>query len=178
MSPADCSWFYLTDRRNAVGDFHTIHGSNFGDVGGVERYELMANWFVNKLKENDVKYVALEGYALNSPNPVTLTTLAENIGILKLELHNAGIEVEIIAPTALKKCATGKGNANKEKMYEAFLKDTDLDLHDLLNIKSTKAISPISDIVDAYYLALSCRTYAAIQEYEYKNGIAYTGEEI
>ena len=55
----------------------------------------------------------------------------------------------------LKGGSTGKGNANKELMYETFLTETNVDLQSKLSSKSTKIINPVSDIVDSYYI---CKT--------------------
>jgi hypothetical protein len=52
----------------------------------------------------------------------------------------------------IKKFATGKGNATKDSMYEAYLKETGLDLIKILT-PNCKLGSPITDIVDAWYLA-------------------------
>ena len=62
---------------------------------------------------------------------------------------------ETIPPTVIKKEATGKGNANKELMYETFLAETKIDLQSQLTPKSTKIVNPVSDIVDSYYI---CKT--------------------
>jgi Holliday junction resolvasome RuvABC endonuclease subunit len=58
-------------------------------------------------------------------------------------------------PTVIKKFATGKGNANKEQMYEAFVDEllTPTNLKERLTPKAKKVINPISDIVDAYFIA-------------------------
>ena len=48
------------------------------------------------------------------------------------------------------KGATGKGNADKDKMYEAFLKETKIDLKKLFDTE--KVGNPISDIVDSYFI--------------------------
>jgi len=54
-------------------------------------------------------------------------------------------------PSVVKKGATGKGNADKDMMYEAFCKE----LPDY-NLKKTfdteKVGNPLSDIVDSYYI--------------------------
>ena len=73
-------------------------------------------------------------------------------GILKLQLHRYGYGVEVVPPTVIKKYATGKGNADKEAMYEAYVKDTGLELNKELGLVAGK--SPLSDIVDSYYIAL------------------------
>ena len=67
----------------------------------------------------------------------------------------------LIAPTAIKKFATGKGNANKELMYESFLKETSRNLQEELVVKSEKIGNPTSDIVDSYYI---CKIMLESQE--------------
>jgi hypothetical protein len=80
--------------------------------------------------------------------------IAENTAILKYNLWDAQIEFDIIPPTVIKKFATGKGNANKEKMYEAFVNENPgVDLRSWLTPRSSNVISPVSDIVDAYFIA-------------------------
>jgi hypothetical protein len=61
----------------------------------------------------------------------------------------------VTPPTVIKKLATGKGNANKEKMWDTFLEETHYDLYKVFGMKMPKKkdASPISDIVDSYYLA-------------------------
>ena len=56
---------------------------------------------------------------------------------------------------AIKKFATGKGNANKELMYDAFVDEllTPKDLKEQLTPRAKKVISPINDIVDSYFIA-------------------------
>jgi hypothetical protein len=58
----------------------------------------------------------------------------------------------LVAPTHIKKFATGKGNAKKEMMYESFLTETQRNLQLELEIKSEKIGNPVSDIVDSYYI--------------------------
>ena len=72
------------------------------------------------------------------------------MAILKDTLTKWGIKYEMIAPTVIKKYATTKGNANKEKMYDAFTDETNRKLLDEFNIKLN---NPITDIVDSYYIA-------------------------
>ena len=50
----------------------------------------------------------------------------------------------------VKKGATGKGNADKDKMYEAFVNETKIDLKKIFDTE--KVGNPISDIVDSYYI--------------------------
>ena len=48
--------------------------------------------------------------------------------------------------------ATGKGNASKDLMYESFLQDTGVPLSQFMKMDSEKIKSPLSDIVDAFYI--------------------------
>jgi hypothetical protein len=56
-------------------------------------------------------------------------------------------------PSVIKKFATGKGNADKQKMYERFTKDTNTNLMKAFDIPTLN--NPITDIIDAYYIAKS-----------------------
>jgi Holliday junction resolvasome RuvABC endonuclease subunit len=67
-------------------------------------------------------------------------------------MWNADMNYSLLAPTVIKKFATGKGNANKEKMYESFLIETSRNLNEELEIKSEKIGNPVSDIVDSFYI--------------------------
>ena len=59
-----------------------------------------------------------------------------------------------IPPTVTKKFATDKGNANKDIMYESFIKEPDApqNLKTILRPKSTKLTGPTTDIVDSYWI--------------------------
>ncbi len=93
--------------------------------------------------------IFIEGYSYGSKGLVF--NLAENMGTLKHKLYKANKEVRIIVPGVIKKLATGKGNANKVKMYEQFVKDTGVDLMKLYEQK--KLNNPVTDIVDSFYVA-------------------------
>ena len=121
----------------------------------IERYSKLASWTIECIRWYDgrVNKVYLEGYAFAATGRVF--NIAENMGILKKQLREAGFKYTTIPPTVIKKHATGKGNANKDLMYETFLSETQVDLRSQLSPKSTKISNPVSDIVDAYYI---CRT--------------------
>ena len=91
-----------------------------------------------------------EGYSFGSKGQ-GLFQIAENCGILKYRLMDSHIPYETIVPSVVKKGATGKGNADKDKMYEAFCKDTKTDLKKVFDTE--KVGNPISDIVDSFYIA-------------------------
>jgi len=149
---------YLSDKKKFIGIIPT-HNPKFHIKGyehkpyknNIERYNNIGEWVISLLQPNDI--INLEGYAMGVTKGVVFN-IAELTGILKLKLWENGYHIESIAPTANKKEATGKGNANKILMTEAFISSTGLDLFSIFNITKTKKdISPIDDISDAYHLA-------------------------
>jgi hypothetical protein len=77
--------------------------------------------------------------------------LGENCGLLKHNLWKHGLNFTLVSPTALKKHATGKGNADKCAMISAFHHKTGIDLASLMDIGNCG--SPLSDVVDSWFLA-------------------------
>ena len=71
---------------------------------------------------------------------------------MKHFLWEAGHSFTTVPPTVIKKFATGKGNADKAKMYEAFVRETNLNVIQYYS-KTGKLDSPVTDMVDAYYIA-------------------------
>jgi len=95
-------------------------------------------------------HIVIEDYAMGAKGRVF--HLGENCGLLKHKLWHNGLTFSVIAPTALKKFATGKGNADKCAMVEAFRLRTGIDLP--VHMQGGKDCgSPVSDIVDSWFLA-------------------------
>ena len=152
----DNAKFYFRSNLQRFDKFHEnrIWGENHGQWKTDEdRYDDIATWALDILTSvHRVDKVYLEGYSYGSTGKVF--HIAENTAILKYNLWDEQIEFEIIPPTVIKKFATGKGNANKEKMYEAFINENPgVDLRSELTPRSSNVISPVSDIVDAYFIA-------------------------
>lgn len=114
-----------------------------------ERFNNIATWAVSNIPISSG--IFLEGYSFGSKGVVF--NIAENTGVLKnkLYLRPGFCSINVVPPTTIKKFATGKGNANKELMHEAFIKETkfNIDKH----FDCTIGESPISDIIDSYYIA-------------------------
>lgn len=94
--------------------------------------------------------IAIEGYAYGAKGKVF--HIAENTGVLKYRLHQTGIPLEVIPPSAIKKQSAGKGNANKEEMYNAFTKETGVFLQMVISPGKKDIGNPVSDIVDSYFI--------------------------
>ena len=146
----NCSFYYLTDiKKYATSFYGNIHGELFDDYSGdCERYGSLADWVMRVCV--GCANVALEGYAYNATGRVF--NIAENTGILKYRLYQASIPVDIIEPTKVKKLATGKGNADKQTMFDYFYRETAIDLHTMITPNKTNVGSPVTDIVDSYYI--------------------------
>jgi hypothetical protein len=118
-----------------------------------ERHEKLSTWAYNIVQ--GCEEVFLEGYAFATSVQAGVRSIAENTGLLKHKMWKNKLKFQTFPPTVIKKFATGKGNANKELMYEAFKYEllTPNDLKEQLTPKAKKIINPISDIVDSYFIA-------------------------
>lgn len=149
----DCKFYYLTDIKKNIGLFNNnIHGEEFKDYSNeCERYDTISEWVLKIVL--GCEQIALEGYAYGAQGRVF--HIAENTGILKYKLYQASMPLEIVQPSHVKKLATGKGNADKLKMYEAFIKETGVPLKDIISPNKKEIGNPVSDLVDSYYI---CKT--------------------
>jgi hypothetical protein len=150
FSYSGCSFYFLTDnKRQSEVRSMNVFGERLTDWDSDEhRYETIADWAIDIVM--GCSHVALEGYAYAAHGKVF--QIAENTGILKYKLYELSIPVTIIPPTEVKKYATGKGNADKNAMYSAWAHETGVDLKTLLTPKRQECVSPVSDIVDSYYI--------------------------
>ena len=146
----NCCFYFLTDTKKYAKSFMgNIHGELFSEWNqDMERYQSIADWAIDILK--NVQHVALEGYAYSATGKVF--HIAENTGVLKYKLFQEGIPVTIIPPTEVKKYGSGKGNADKQTMHDAFLKETGIDLKSIMTPDKRDVTSPVSDIIDSYYI--------------------------
>ena len=95
-----------------------------------------------------------ERHAFATVGKSHVRSVAENTGLLKHKMYKVKQKFSLIPPTVIKKYATGKGNANKEVMYDTFTAElvTPSDLKLRLTPKSKKLSNPVTDIVDAYWI--------------------------
>ena len=136
-------FFYLTSKKKwsmtmndtIVGEAHKEYKTD------IERFKNISDFAINVIQSTHNPYVYIEGYSFGSKGRGVFQ-IAENCGILKYRLEE---------PSVVKKFATGNGNADKDKMYEAFKKDLKIDLKKIFDTE--KVGNPISDIVDSYYIA-------------------------
>lgn len=147
-------FYYLTDDKRRVGNFRNAIGVQHKEYySEQERYDNIAEFFLNKIplsRDKPPPHVFIEDYSFGSRGKVF--HIAENLGLLKYKLWEVGIPFTTVPPTVIKKFATSKGNADKSMMYSAFFEETKEDFALLFN-KNLTLGSPVTDIVDSYYIA-------------------------
>jgi len=156
---ANSQFYFLSSRKRDLSiSWKNIHGIEHDGVysSEIERFNQISIPLIGVLQEllkqgKKIK-VFIEGYSMGSKGKVF--NIAENTAVFKLKLHYLKIPYVEVAPTQNKKNFSGKGNANKDVMYEAFKAQGHPDIIGFYQKSGTKVGSPVGDIVDAYSLAL------------------------
>jgi len=131
------------------------------ELRGMERYisnaKLVSDMVIECVAATGrMPHVFIEGYSFGSSGQA-IFDIAENCGILKYQLkRDWNIDVIPLAPSLVKKLASGKGNARKDQMYGAWIKAGGIDLMSFFDTKNLDS-NPLSDIVDAYFVATAGR---------------------
>jgi len=147
------SHFFAQNKKqegHAPPHFYSYSYPTHSDLD-IDRYARLANWVfaIAKFTQDDI--ISIEGYSMGSVGAVF--SIAENTAILKNNLYLNNIKYNVVAPTTLKKYATGKGNADKLQMYERFTEKTKTDPRKVYSGEKAKLGSPFTDIADSYWLA-------------------------
>jgi Holliday junction resolvasome RuvABC endonuclease subunit len=146
----NCEFYFLTSSQRFLYVHPKLHGETFPEyTTQSERYNNIASWIVDISKQFRVQSVFIEDYSFGSVGRVF--AIAENGGVVKHQLWKNHVEYKTIPPTVIKKFATGKGNADKQKMQECFVAETQLDIKQVLSIPE-KQWNPSSDLIDAFYI--------------------------
>ena len=150
-----CSFHFLTSKKKHIGKFgKNIFGYEIKEYNTpIERFSNISTWaldIIHKHKSNTAK-VFIEGYSFGSKGQAVFQ-IAENCGILKYRLQmSPSMLYDTIVPSVVKKYASGKGNADKQLMYDSFKEHTKKDLMKMFDMQ--KLNNPVTDIVDSYYIA-------------------------
>lgn len=128
-----------------------ITGTRLQDyISNEQRFHWISEWAIQIITTLPDAEVFIEDYSYGSKGKVF--HIAENTGVLKHKLYRLDVPITPVPPTVIKQFATGKGNADKDKMYAAFLDDTGVDLMAAYQPKAKKVGSPVGDIVDSYFI--------------------------
>lgn len=115
----------------------------------VQRFGNLAKILLETIPKDSI--VGIEDYSMGSTGS-RVFHIGENTGILKFLLYERGQECMLYAPSVIKKFATGKGNATKNKMYKSWIESEGLDIQKTMKPNSDIIGSPVTDIVDAFFL--------------------------
>ena len=152
----NCEFYFLTSKKKHIGKFgKNITGYEHKEYNDpIERFKNLSSWVLQSIHTipnvSEGMEIFIEGYSYGSKGQA-IFQIAENGGLLKYRLSECKLKYGIIVPSVVKKVATGKGNADKEKMYEAFTKETKKDLKKIFDMQTLN--NPVTDIIDSYYIA-------------------------
>jgi Holliday junction resolvasome RuvABC endonuclease subunit len=151
---SDCNFYYLTSKKKYEGIMmENVIGYRLKENNGpIERFKNLSDWVLHILetlhKKQEEKIIFIEGYSYGSKGRA-IFQIAENGGILKYRLQKR-YTCKTIVPSVIKKFATGKGNADKQMMYDTFKATQGVNLMKVFD--QEKLNNPITDIIDSYYI--------------------------
>jgi len=160
---AGLMFYYLTNKKKWTGMMsEEIVGYEHKEwKDPIQRFKYISDFALDIIYPSINPIIFIEGYSYGSKGQ-GLFQIAENCGILKYRLQEKSYPYETVVPSVVKKGATGKGNADKDMMYNAFVAETNIDLKSIF--ETEKVGNPISDIADSYF----------IQKVGYENSIKST----
>ena len=165
-----CDLYYLETAQRLKRPQHEIlnlHTEIYPEWETEEqRHDLLSDWAMSIISGCQV---FIEGYAFATSGKSHVRSVAENSGLLKHKMYKIKQPFTSVPPSVIKKYATGKGNANKDLMYDAFSKESNTppDLQKILRPKSNKLTNPTTDIVDSYWIC----------KYGYESKSKYSNKE-
>ena len=151
VNDGDLNFYYLTNKKKWIGkQSDNIIGYEHKEwTDPIQRFGQISDFVFDILSPLGTPEIYIEGYSYGSKGQ-GLFQIAENCGILKYRILQKGLGYTSVVPSVVKKGATGKGNADKDMMYEAFVKETNIDLKKIFDTE--KVGNPISDIADSYFI--------------------------
>ena len=157
----NCDFFFLKShsKQNDYPSNISFADSSFSKDNSIrfsENAQVLRTEIKKRLDSSRHYAIMMEGYSMGAKG--RLFDIGEATGIFKYFLSQEKINPIIIAPSVIKKNATGKGNANKYQMLEKFLEINSslLDSQWVKNLITEKRLqSPLTDIVDAFFIANS-----------------------
>lgn len=139
---------YCIKKDGVLVEFGIFKSSKELDV--YDRAVQVANFISAKLSDHAISQVNIEGLAFGIRGDATrdLAGLLFTV-ITTIRRVNPGVPVSIIAPTSLKKFATGSGKSDKAAMMSA----VPVEILDQFTEAKYKKTTGLADLCDAYWLA-------------------------
>lgn len=150
-NPANCQFVYLYSVKKWLRNDTNLLGSLPPEFDtDTERLDAISEFLITHLKsyQSNIE-IYIENYSYTGHSSST-HILAEGCGILKWKLWRDGYVVTPLSVSQIKKFGSGKGNATKLQMFNAFENERS-SLHAQLPCDPGK--SPLADCIDAYYIA-------------------------
>jgi len=143
-----CTGLVVVDENGAIECWETFkaEGKNETTLHTVKRADKIAEVILQLCTKYDISVVGIEGLSFGSVTNAT-RDLAMLQAIIVDRLLKAGYNPHVIAPTSLKKYATGKGNSKKEALFDCLPSDVS---EIFGSVPKTKGRY---DLTDAYWLA-------------------------
>lgn len=113
-----------------------------------ERWSIIAEWVLDCVR--GCEWVNLESQSFGSSGSM-LCQISEMHGVLKYVLFKHQINIKLTPPTQNKKTFSGKGNATKLEMIDAFKSKYNINLVEEFDLKGDN-LHPVEDIVDSVAL--------------------------
>ncbi len=148
-----CSFHFLTSKKKHIGKMlENVIGYEHKEwTDPIQRFKNISDFVIDIIFQTYNPKIFIEGYSFGSKGQ-GLFQIAENCGILKYRLLQKGYSYTTVVPSVVKKGATGKGNARKDAMHAAWFEETGINLQGAISPKKSVVDSPVSDVVDAYYI--------------------------
>lgn len=147
---SNCKFYYLYSVKKWIRASNLLTSEEFPPYFTTEeRLDWITSWFVENLKTYTSPEVFIENYSYTS-NSSSTHIIAEGCGLLKHKIWKSKFTLQPLPVTAIKKFASGKGNATKELMCSAFANERTC-IGDEMNCPIGK--SPLADLADAYFIA-------------------------
>lgn len=99
----------------ATGEVKASHIIKTGDLRGPQRLDYINNEIRSIIAPFNLKHVCLEGYSMGG-GPGRIADLGELGGLIRVLLYRKNIPFHAVAPTSLKKFATGAGKGEKDQI--------------------------------------------------------------
>lgn len=147
-----CTGLVVVDENEEVIGYKLINTDKDKEdtYTNFRRAKKISDEIVEYIISMNIDKVHIEGLGFGASGDAT-RNLAGLQYLIVNECLDRGIEPLIVAPTSLKKFATGSGKAKKTEVFESIEDSNPSFFKDLLEVKKTKGRY---DLADAYWLAV------------------------